>query len=49
MGRKESNQTNKQILIIPEFWILRPTFHRKLPSKYWIKELIGFLIYIQSV
>ena len=36
--------------IIPEFRILRLTFHRKSASKYRIREiLIGSLIYIKSV
>ena len=40
----------KVLRIIPEFRILRLTFHRKSASKCWIREIIiAFLIYFQSV
>ena len=40
----------KVFRIIPEFRILRLTFHRKSASKCWIgRIIIGLLIYIQSV
>ena len=36
----------EKIRIVPEFRILRLTFHRKLASKCWIEQnIIAFLIY----
>ena len=47
MAQMGSNAWVKVFRIIPEFRILKLTFHRKSASKCWIRDIIvGFLIYI---
>ena len=48
-GSKVQYAWVKVFMIIPEFRILRLTFHRKSASKCWIREIITAFLYFQSV